>query len=118
MARLPRVRFSVIEIPADAEPSSRPFPQLPREVPPSEDPLLARLLIQCARRAIQSGSHGEDEEGGDSRPNESANLARRGGRRPPVELRDEAPPPLGETLPSLTQHQPWPRRDDAPHHPR
>jgi hypothetical protein len=76
----------------------------------SEDPLLAQLLINCARRAIQAEANDETQH-----------RRTAGFEGHQLELRDEAPPPLGETFPTLTQpaqRQPWPRRDDAPHHPR
>ncbi|MBL9123961.1 MAG: hypothetical protein JNG90_10045 [Planctomycetaceae bacterium] len=111
MARLPRVRFSVIEIPDDAS-GERGLPRPPREVKPSEDPLLARLLVHCARRALSSGPLSEDEDGGEIASERGANSAGR------LALRGEAPPPLGESFDLPTQHQRWPRRDDAPRRPR
>lgn len=121
MARLPRVRFSVIEIPDDV-PSNRGIPAPPREVSPTEDPLLARLLVHCARRALSSGPGLHDEHAAEMDPGE-AELPR-GFELPRSRssmIRGEAPLPLGETSPSIDlpiQHQRWPRRDDAPRRPR
>lgn len=115
VARLPRVRFSMIEIPPSA-PSDRGIPRPARDVTPAEDPLLARLLVHCARRALSSGPGRDDEAllepGAHDVELPGSHL---GG------LRCEAPLPLGETAPAIdlpNQHQRWPRRDDAPRRPR
>jgi len=102
----------VIEIPEDAA-SERGLPRPPRDVAPSEDPLLARLLVHCARRALSSGplrdcEDAEETVGGERSSNSTGRLT----------LRGEAPPPLGESFDLPTQHQRWPRRDDAPRRPR
>ncbi len=112
VARLPRVRFSMLEIPPVA-PSDRGIPRPPREVTPAEDPLLARLLVHCARRALSSGPS-QDDEGILEAGAHDVDLP--GNRL--SDLRDEAPFPLGETTDLPIQHQRWPRRDDAPRRPR
>lgn len=114
MARLPRLRFSVIEIPPEGENGERGLPLLPQERPADQDPLLARLLIQCARRALASGPAVVDDAPGAEADEGVIRLRAQGNAR------NEMPPPLEESpgIAAPPQHQRWPRRDDAPRRPR